>query len=106
MAEEYWGKNVMTQAVTMLCDKIFKETDIIRIFAEPFAYNMGSRRVLEKAGFQFEGILHDNAVKNGKVIDMALYALVKKPDKISFRNYFIDVFGWAQNARVRRDRKK
>lgn len=78
LAEEYWGKGVMTQAVKLLCDKVFEETDIIRIFAEPFAYNMGSRRVLKKAGFEFEGTLHQNAVKNGKLVDMALYAITKK----------------------------
>ena len=63
----------MTDAVRQLCDRIFDETDILRIFAEPFVYNTGSRRVLEKAGFQLEGILKNNAFKNGK--DMAMYAI-------------------------------
>jgi hypothetical protein len=35
------------------------------------------RCVLEKAGFQYEGMLRQNAVKNGQVIDMKLYALIK-----------------------------
>lgn len=63
----------------MLCEKIFTQTDIVRIYAEPFADNLGSRRVLEKAGFQPEGIMKNNAFKNGRVIDMALYALTKEP---------------------------
>lgn len=79
LAEEYWGKGIMTQAVKQLCQKLFAETDLLRIFAEPFAYNIGSRRVLEKAGFQLEGILKRNAVKNGSVLDMAMYALTKEP---------------------------
>lgn len=79
LAEEYWGKGIMTAAVRQLCEKLFAETDIIRIFAEPFSYNTGSRRVLEKAGFQLEGILKSNAVKNGKVLDMALYAYTRIP---------------------------
>ena len=45
--------------------------------AELFAENKASCRVLEKAGFQMEGTLRCNAVKNGKVIDMKLYALIK-----------------------------
>ncbi|MGN0584155.1 MAG: GNAT family N-acetyltransferase [Ruminococcus sp.] len=77
LAEEYWGKGIMTSAVKQLCEKLFAETDIIRIFAEPFCYNAGSRRVLEKAGFQLEGILKNNAFKNGKVFDMALYSYTK-----------------------------
>lgn len=57
---------------------IFEDTDIIRIFAEPFAYNIASCKVLEKAGFQFEGLLRNNAIKNGKVLDMRMYSLIKE----------------------------
>lgn len=78
LAEEYWGKGIMTEAVRLLCEKVFAKTDIIRIFAEPFAYNVGSRRVLEKAGFQFEGIMKCNAVKNGQILDMALYGITRQ----------------------------
>lgn len=49
----------------------------VDIYAEPFAYNAASCRVLEKAGFQYEGTLRNNAVKNGKVIDMKMYSLLK-----------------------------
>ena len=77
IAEEYWGKGIMTEAVKQLCAYVFSHTDIIRIFAEPFALNSASCRVLEKAGFQYEGTLRSNAVKNGKVLDMKLYARVK-----------------------------
>ena len=69
----------MTEAVRQLCEKVFNETDILRIYAEPFAYNIGSRRVLEKAGFILEGILKNNAVKNGRVLDMAMYSLTREP---------------------------
>ena len=78
IGEPYWGKGYTTSAVRQVCQYVFENTDIIRIFAEPFAYNTASCRVLEKAGFQLEGTLHSNAVKNGKVLDMKLYALVKK----------------------------
>ena len=78
IGELYWGKGLGTSAVNQICKYIFENTDIIRIFAEPFAYNIASCRVLEKAGFQLEGILHSNAVKNGNVLDMKMYALIKK----------------------------
>lgn len=77
IAEEYWGKGVMTEAVKQICEYVFDKSDIIRIYAEPFAYNTASCRVLEKAGFQYEGTLRKNAVKNGKVIDMKMYSLLK-----------------------------
>ena len=77
IAEEYWGKGIMTEAVKQLCDYVFSHTDIIRIYAEPFAYNIGSCRVLEKAGFQYEGTLRSNALKNGNVLDMKMYSKLK-----------------------------
>ncbi len=80
IGEPYWGCGLGTSAVTQVCKYIFENTDIIRIFAEPFVYNAASCRVLEKAGFQFEGLLRSNAVKNGKVIDMKMYSMIKKSD--------------------------
>lgn len=77
LAEEYWGRGIMTEAVKQICAYVFEKSDIIRIYAEPFAYNAASCRVLEKAGFQYEGTLKSNAVKNGRVIDMKMYALLK-----------------------------
>ena len=78
IAEEYWGKGIMTEAVKQICEYVFANSDIIRIYAEPFAYNIASCRVLEKVGFQYEGTLRSNAVKNGKVIDMEMYSLLKE----------------------------
>ena len=78
LAEEYWGRGVMTEAIRQICVRIFECTDILRIYAEPFAYNTGSRRALEKAGFTYEGTMKSNAVKNGRVLDMTMYALTKE----------------------------
>ncbi len=77
LAEEYWGYGIMTEAVQQICKHVFENSDIIRIYAEPFAFNTASCRVLEKAGFQYEGTLRKNAVKNGKVLDMKMYSLIK-----------------------------
>lgn len=77
IAEEYWGKGIMTETVKQICEYVFDKSDIIRIFAEPFAHNAASCRVLEKAGFQYEGTLRNNAIKNGKVIDMKMYSRLK-----------------------------
>ncbi len=76
IAEGYWGKGIMSEAVKQICRFVFDHSDIIRIYAEPFAYNAASCRVLEKAGFQYEGTLRNNAVKNGKIVDMKIYSLL------------------------------
>lgn len=78
IAEEYWGNGIMTKVIKEVCNYIFNETDIIRIFAEPFAYNIPSCKVLEKAGFELEGILRNNAIKNDKILDMKMYSIIKK----------------------------
>ncbi|MDR0974878.1 MAG: GNAT family N-acetyltransferase [Ruminococcus sp.] len=77
VGEKYWGNGICTAAVTLLSRFVFENTDIIRLFAEPFASNAGSIRVLEKAGFEYEGTLRKNAVKNGVVNDMKMYSLLK-----------------------------
>jgi RimJ/RimL family protein N-acetyltransferase len=77
IAEPYWGKGIMTEAVKQICDYVFEHTDIVRVFAEPYALNTASCRVLEKVGFQFEGVVRQNVIKNGQILDMKLYAKIK-----------------------------
>ncbi|MCQ5131301.1 GNAT family N-acetyltransferase [Butyricicoccus faecihominis] len=77
LAEEYWGKGIMTEAAKQLCAAAFAAFDIVRIEAEPFAYNQGSRRVLEKAGFTLEGVKRQSVFKNGAIQDSCVYALLR-----------------------------
>lgn len=77
IAEDYWGKGIMTKVIKEVCKYIFKNTDIIRIFAEPFAYNIASCKVLENSGFELEGTLRKNAIKNGEILDMKIYSIIK-----------------------------
>ena len=77
LAEEYWGRGIMTEAVRQLCREAFEKFDIVRIYAEPFAHNIGSRRVLEKAGFTLEGVMKQGVCKNGRIYDYCMYALTK-----------------------------
>ncbi len=78
IGEKFWGKGIMTEAVRLACKYVFDNTDIVRIYAEPFAENIASCRVLEKNGFVLEGVLHKNAYKNGAYRDMKMYALVRE----------------------------
>ena len=85
LAEEYWGQGIVTEAIRQICGLLFETTDILRIYAEPFSYNIGSRRALEKAGFTCEGVMKNNAVKNGKVQDMTLYSLTRSMEAYPVR---------------------
>lgn len=78
LSEEYWRQGIMSQAVQIICREAFRTFDIIRIFAEPFAYNAGSRGVLEKAGFTYEGTMRNGVYKNGQVYSYCIYSLLKE----------------------------
>jgi ribosomal-protein-alanine N-acetyltransferase len=76
LAEPYWGQGIMTAAIRQICKEAFARYDIVRIYAEPFARNTGSRRALEKAGFALEGVLRQSVCKNGVLGDSCVYALL------------------------------
>ena len=76
VGEQYWNKGYATEALKMLPTIACHNFGLIRLYATVFDFNQPSMRVLEKAGFTKEGILKSSAIKNGKVIDEHLYALV------------------------------
>lgn len=79
LAEEFWGQGIMTQAVRQICEEGFELwDDLVRIYAEPFAHNTASRRVLEKAGFTLEGVLRRSVFKRNEVCDSCMYALLRE----------------------------
>jgi ribosomal-protein-alanine N-acetyltransferase len=76
LSEDYWGRGLTTLAVSATVDWAFENYKLTRIYAMAFAHNVASMRVLEKAGFEREGILRRSAIKNGVVLDQVLYAKV------------------------------
>lgn len=77
LAEPFWGRGIMPKAIRQVCKEAFERYDIVRIYAEPFAWNTGSRRALDKAGFALEAVLHNSVYKNGKIGDSCIYSLLK-----------------------------
>lgn len=77
LSEKYWGKGIMSRAIQEIVEYGFSTFDIVRIFARPFATNMGSQKVLEKAGFELEARLKKALYKNGEVIDELIYVKFK-----------------------------
>jgi RimJ/RimL family protein N-acetyltransferase len=73
LAEPFWGKGIVTEAVRALVPVAFEETGIVRIQAGVFSHNPASMQVLEKCGFIREAV-HKNAItKNGVMMDEVLY---------------------------------
>jgi ribosomal-protein-alanine N-acetyltransferase len=70
IGEPFWRKGIATNAVEEVL-RIFQSShpDIIRIFAEVFAENIASMKVLQKNGFTLESVRKNAVVKNGIVGD-------------------------------------
>jgi [ribosomal protein S5]-alanine N-acetyltransferase len=85
LSEEYWGRGIMTSAIKAATSYAFSNFDIVRVYAEPFADNPGSRRALEKAGFSQEATFKNNVIKNGVIKDSCIYSVLRE----EFR-YYID----------------
>ena len=62
LARRYWGYGFMTEAVTAVVDWAFTEPSVFRVGAVVDIDNQRSARVLERAGFEREGILRSWAV--------------------------------------------
>jgi ribosomal-protein-alanine N-acetyltransferase len=77
LGEPFWGRGIMSEAIKQLCRTAFEQYDIVRIFAEPYEHNIGSRKALEKAGFVLEGVIKKGVYKDGNFFDYCMYALVK-----------------------------
>lgn len=76
IGEPYWGKGIATKAVELITEYAFDELKLIRIYAGAFEYNTGSMKVLERNGFQKEGIAKKAIFKNEKFWDEHKYALL------------------------------
>ncbi len=77
LGEEYWGRGIASEAVGAIRKYAFERFDIVRIFADVFDWNKASARILEKNAFAFEGRKKNAIVKNGKICDLLMYAVLK-----------------------------
>jgi [ribosomal protein S5]-alanine N-acetyltransferase len=73
LAEPFWGKGIVTDAVRALIPVAFAQSGIIRIQAGIFSHNPASMRVLEKCGFVREAVHRDAITKHGVVMDEVLF---------------------------------
>jgi [ribosomal protein S5]-alanine N-acetyltransferase len=79
LGEPHWGRGIATAAVRGLSRRALNEMDLYRLFANVFASNVASMRVLEKAGFEREGVMRRAIVKEGVLMDAIVYGLTRDP---------------------------
>jgi len=68
----------MTEAVVAFSEWVFKNfPEVLRLEAGVYGLNKGSAKVLEKAGYTYEGTRRKAAYKNGMVMDILMYAMLR-----------------------------
>ena len=76
LGEAFWGRGIATEALNMFSQDVFQRLNLLRLFAVASVANVGSARVLEKAGYQQEGVMRSAAVKFGVPNDQLLFARI------------------------------
>jgi ribosomal-protein-alanine N-acetyltransferase len=74
VAEDYWGKGIATTALHQMTDYGFKTRNFRKLNAPVLAPNIASMRVLEKCGYELEGILKGEVKKRGTYFDIHHFA--------------------------------
>jgi len=78
LARESWGQGYMSEAVRALVHYGFEMLGLNRLYAYHMKRNPATGRVLEKCGFQQEGMLRQRVIKWGIFEDVALCAILKQ----------------------------
>lgn len=78
IGEPFWGQGIATQAVGLLARHAFEKLSLVRLYAGVFEFNVGSMRVLEKNGFQKEGVSKKAVFKNGEFWNEHRYGLLNQ----------------------------
>lgn len=83
----YWirtpltGCGYATEAVAVLTDFAFAHFKDVRVEGRPDERNLRSRRVLERAGFELEGILRNNdRASTGRLRNICVYSRINPTD--------------------------
>jgi len=79
LGEACWNRGIATAAVQGFIPWAAQTFGLQRMTAKVFENNPASARVLEKCGFEREGILRKNALKDGKLLDEWVYGVILEP---------------------------
>ena len=73
IGEPFWGMGIATKAVEIITAYGFSELQLARIYAGVFDFNKASMSVLEKNGYEQEGIFRNAIFKNNRLCDEHRY---------------------------------
>jgi ribosomal-protein-alanine N-acetyltransferase len=70
----FWGNGYCTEAARVAVDYALSNLKLNKITARVYSSNPASSRVLSKLGFTLEGVLKENTISNGIVLDEECWA--------------------------------
>lgn len=76
--KQYWCKGYITEALKKILEESFITLSFHRVEARCIKENVGSSKVMEKCGMQFEGCFRDKFYHHGKFVDENYYAILKE----------------------------
>lgn len=71
---EYWGSSIIKEAGLVACEYVFQIMSVHRIEAVVETENLNSKKIMNKLGFELEGIMRDCEIKDGRFISLEMYA--------------------------------
>lgn len=77
LSQEYWGKGLMTKAVSKVLDFTFSKIDMHRIEALTMLENEASQALLRKLGFVHEGMLRNYRYFQNKSYDVQMFGITQ-----------------------------
>jgi len=78
LAKEYRNRGLMSEALRAVTHFCFEELDLIRVAAHHFHTNLASKRVLQKSGFELEGIRKKHFKKENEYLDIYDYGIIRR----------------------------
>ncbi|WP_168121518.1 GNAT family protein [Paenibacillus sp. HB172176] len=78
MSNEFWNQGLMSEIARRLIRFAFDELHLIRVEARCHPDNIGSFRVMEKAGMQLEGRIRKALCVKGEFIDVLQYSIINE----------------------------
>jgi ribosomal-protein-alanine N-acetyltransferase len=77
LARPLWGQGIMTEALQMVVPFAFETLELHRIWAGTDPRNLASCRLLERNGFEREGVLRQATYRDDSWMDTAIYGLLR-----------------------------
>lgn len=71
------GQGIMTDAARLITEYAFETYGLVRLQGFCRTFNTASARVLEKVGFELEGVLRKNKCRDGEFLDDMVWAIVR-----------------------------